>query len=351
MIDAPAAPHAPPAARLAWLDTFRGVAIVAVVLIHVLPRVFGQLATGSKTWYVLAAAHRLCFFAVPGFLLLSTLVNTASLLRKPDLRRYARARVLGVVWPYVVWSALYIAYQRWLTPAGYSLYDVPHALWYGKAWPPLYFMVVLIQLLVLLPLLAPVARAWPGFGAVCLGALALTSAAWYLNVRLHLSYPGSFVLWYVPPIAIGLWLAGRGRAPDVALRRALPWAAAVAAIAAVAYVAIYLRVALRLPVPRFSAQPAEWLYVSAASLLVLALCERWGRDGRAGDALRLLGDVSLQIYLAHPFVLIALDRLDAAHRLGPAAMLVVYTSLSLALPLAFALALRRLHLSPLLFGR
>jgi surface polysaccharide O-acyltransferase-like enzyme len=337
-----------------WIDSFRGIAILAVLAIHILPRLFQQCVPRSPLWFALVIAHRACFFAVPGFLMLSAMVNAHSLLRGPDLRRYFRSRAQSVLWPYLVWSAAYLAYRKMDNPAGFHLSSAPALLWYGKSYPHLYFMVLLIQLLLLLPLLAPLVRKRPGGVALAVAALVVTAAAYLTNrLWLHLPSPASVILWYAPAVCFGLAMALRfGEGPRM-LRRAAPWAAAAVAICLFWYAPSALDQAM-LHHARFDGavyQVSEWAFTTGMSILAMLAATRVG-EGSFRRALGYLGRNSLQIYLAHPLFLALLD--DVPHitfRAGVKSAFILLFGIALAAPLLLAESTRRLRLSALLFGR
>lgn len=342
-----------PKSKIAWIDAYRGIGIIAVVIIHVMPRLLRDYTEGSKTWYALFSFHRAAFFAVPAFILLSTLVNTGSLRRNSDLKRYTINRLQTVLWPYLVWSTLYIAYQRWGTASGFSIKAIPQALLYGKAWPHLYFLVVLIQLLALLPLLVRIFRKPPPGWAFGLLTIILTLAAYGANrYYFRFTYVASQVFWYIPPVMLGLWLGLLGKEAGGFLRRSL----LPASVCTLAGIAIYFPLAAdntrHIPVNTFVYQLAEWFYTTSVGLLLLSVCERLAEQGTASRFLALLGRYSLQIYLAHPFLLIWMDgRRDTLNALGTGGLFLILMLVSILIPLLLAEILQRLRISPLLFGR
>ena len=103
---------APP--RLSQLDVCRGLAILAVLFIHVsghfLPVLHPAKSPHPPTWawYALAIPNAASAWAVPCFLMLSAFVNAQSLGRSGDVGKYARRRVQTALLPYVLWSGVYI---------------------------------------------------------------------------------------------------------------------------------------------------------------------------------------------------------------------------------------------------
>ncbi len=337
-----------------WIDTFRGIAILAVLAIHILPRIFQQLARQSPLWYALITIHRACFFAVPSFLLLSAMVNAHSLLRSSDLRRYARTRAQSVLWPYVVWSLVYVFYQKLDNPTGFHFASILSLLWYGKAFPHLYFMVLLIQLLLLLPIFMPVIRRRPNFASVAVAAVVITIATYLANrLWLRLPSPGSVILWYTPAVALGLYLGTQFEHARDILRRAFPWALAAIILSLFWYAPSAFDQARHLHV-RFDGaiyQGSEWLFTTGMSLLVMAAVAGVG-EGRLRNLLGYVGRNSLQIYLAHPLFLALLDKHPGfTFALGAKGAILILFATAIAAPLLLSELTRKLRISSALFGR
>ena len=83
-------PQPKPTGRLESLDICRGIAILAVLFIHVSGHFLPTLhppkshTPPSAAWYALALPNLDSQWAVPCFLMLSAFANTLSLARNPD---------------------------------------------------------------------------------------------------------------------------------------------------------------------------------------------------------------------------------------------------------------------------
>ncbi len=97
--------------RFAWVEVFRGLAILEVVLHHGSGRFLRVLDPEGFAWLVVAVLNRLFHFAVPAFLMMSALVLTHSLLRRADYGRYAKNRMLRTVPHYLIWTGVYLLYR------------------------------------------------------------------------------------------------------------------------------------------------------------------------------------------------------------------------------------------------
>ena len=149
--------HNAPVARFPWLEVFRGLAILEVVLPHVTGRSLRELPQGSPEWLLLAAAIPTLHFAVPDFHFMPTLVLGASFYREFRLGRYLRNRALRLLWPYLLWSGIYLLFRYWDTGV-FQPERLLHQLLFGKAYFHLYFLVVALQLTLLLPFFVPLLR-------------------------------------------------------------------------------------------------------------------------------------------------------------------------------------------------
>ena len=346
-LDAP--PPATPA-RLGELDVCRGLAILAVLFIHVSGHFLPALhpakshAPPAWAWYALAAPNQAFQWAVPCFLMLSALVNGLGLARKPDMGRYARRRVQTALLPYLLWSGVYVLVNVFVK---HQAFPGPRHLLtlleYGTAYFHLYFFVLVLEMYVLLPLLVPLFRRRPPLWAVAVGALALQGAVYALN---RFAFPSVFqhrfqgtILWDVLPVALGLWLMGRAdRLPSVLARGR--WAAGAVALGALC---VYEPLGLALLLPHVPHPPVntalyqagQWLYTAGASVLTLALAFALGRSALTA-VLGFLGAESLAIYVLHPLAILALDKIGVTRHVGAGLGFGLYFAACLALPLAAA---------------
>jgi len=336
--------------RFPWVEVFRGLAILEVVLHHVTGRFLRELDPGGWEWHLLAAVNRTLHFAVPAFLFMATLVLGASFLREFRLGRYLRNRALRLLWPYLLWSGVYLAFRYW----DHGLFQperLLHQLLWGKAYFHLYFLAVALQLTLLLPLFLLLLRRRPHGLVFLLLGVGLTLGVYFLNRHYRfLPYPGSFVLWYTPAIVLGLYLAGRLEGLP-RLLRFWPLALLAAGVGLWGYLPLALDVLKRLPVNTFHYQAFHWLYTTGMAFLLLALAYALARTPLRVP-LAFLGRYSLQIYLVHPMVVRLLEKYpDFPEPLGLKPAFAVYLVLALFLPLFLAHLLARARVSPALFGR
>ncbi len=348
--------------RLEALDICRGIAILAVLFIHVSGHFLPALhppkshTPPSWAWYVLAVLNVDALWAVPCFLMLSAFANALSLSRTPDLARYVKRRLQTAVVPYLIWSAVYMALNFVLGMLHHlTLGRIARLLLTGTAEFHLYFFVLVIELYVLLPLLLPLFQRRPALWTVALGAVVLQAVVYGLNRFVMPHHFQTTVLWDILPVVLGLWLWSQlGRWPDI-FKRGL-WPALAMTLAALV---IYTPLGAATSAPQTPAglamyhqlgkqftavyQGGEWIFTAGMSFLVLVGAGALVKS-RAAEVLSYLGAESLAIYVMHPLAIIALDKLGTK-ALGAGAGLVVYYALCLGLPLA-AVRVWHLHRAP-----
>lgn len=343
-------------ARMGQLDICRGIAILAVLFIHVsghflpIQHPAKSHAPLSWAWYALAVPNVDFQWAVPCFLMLSALVNALSLGRSGDVGSYAKRRAQTALLPYVLWSGVYIAVNYALGHLhDLSPVHVVKMLLAGTAHFHLYFFVLVLELYVLLPLLVPLFQRRPPFWLVAILAIALQGVIYVLNRYVLLHRFQSTILWDVLPVALGLWLFSQaGRMEDIRSRGR--WGAGVVTLIALT-VYCPLAVATILPHAHINTalyQIGQWGYTAGMSFLVLALGWALGRNWLT-TVLAYLGAELLAIYVMHPLAIIALDllklnkprhfaltRLHLHMQIGVGGELAVYYAACLTLPLLAA---------------
>jgi surface polysaccharide O-acyltransferase-like enzyme len=175
---------------------------------------------------MLSLLNRATTYSVPLFLLVSCVLAARSLEKNRDPIRFYRSRLPGVIYPYLVWTAIFWILTLASSPATRHLHaGVPeffthpmarlNDLVWGKAAFHLYFMVVLSQTILFLPCLfwKPLRElisrlssgnnnsGWGLFIALWLLIQVMVQALQHFVLKLP--YPGSTFLWY----SSAWWLA------------------------------------------------------------------------------------------------------------------------------------------------
>lgn len=339
--------------RHTFLDVFRGIGILATVEIHVCGSVLPSLIRGSVQQTLLYSLTRCLLFAVPAFLMLTTLLQVRKVDRKVDWREILQKAAQNIAYPYFLWSLFYILLAYKNHQIHVTLLQLLWNLCFGKAYGSLYFLRVLFQLLILLPLISPLLRRRPSDRLILVSTLVLTLAFYCLN-RFVLRIPaiGSVIFWYLPGVGAGVWLGSHFDEIAAKLKSALWWTIPVSLISIFFYLPLALQEFSHQNVNTFHYQVAEWCYTSCASLVLLFVAWKLSQTARISRLFEKLGANSMQIYLIHPFLLNFAARLLPVEKLIPFwATLVIYPVLIVPICLGCAILCRRLKLSALLFGR
>ena len=370
----------------------------------------------TAAWWVMMVANRIFHFAVPVFLFVSALLLARSLAKhpRPDWKRFYLRRVQRSVWPFLIWTGLWILARLFILreakdvmivtaawPWGGSLTGpallVDPSVWtanlvWGKGAYHMYFLAVLIQMALVFPLIYYVMRrlssghgvrspelplsampvrgegagGWGSpedpagknlpaatvFGLVLLGSIALQLLVfWGQGNWWRLGSPWSLVISYLPPVLVGTWL-GLNWSSWPSVWRAWRWPIGLLTAGAFAY---YLSLSVlelrREPIPSFDHRSALILYAFGLSFLLLALAG-WLSRSWVGRAFAWMGNISLALFLIHPLFLYLLGMPSAVRTIkGLPLSPVVSFSAMFVLSVAFTLLVARLRLDGLLFGR
>lgn len=348
-------PAVSPDKRLSWVDVARGLLTICVIGIHAAKTAEKDVALHSASWFLVAGTGRVLQFTVPTFLFISIFLGTRSLLGGSTLKHYFTGRLRSTLWPFLVWSFVIAAYVQWQRP----YLHFPQAVfwvWSGQKDYHLYFLRVLLQISLALPILVPLVRRPRGLGLT----IALTSLA-TLTIFLGNRYwwgirdAASYGFWYFPSIGLGLWLGSHKDTSPLSRYRSV--ALIVAFLALTNYLPLAIQREARVDVRSWLLPISWWVYSGAAGVALLGFCESWGRDGsRWLRMLREIGRRSLPVYLLHPLPLLALNLvMNKLHWPGLSLRgvpeMVLMLLFSLTTSMAAACVLERLRLSKWLFGR
>jgi peptidoglycan/LPS O-acetylase OafA/YrhL len=359
-------------------DVLKGIGIAEVLTHHTLSwsaRKFSE--PQSAEWWGLMLANRALHFAIPTFLLVSAILLARSLAKQnPDLARYGKRRVLRSLVPYLVWSLIYLFFRAFVVRVGsdvapYTL-ALPwggsvtgpnvlldpaelryYALW-GKAYFHLYFLSVLLQLSLILPLLVwGLKRVRISFGGMAALAIALQVGVYLLQANVWRSpHPASLALWYLPAILLGCWLGVYwGRWKELRARWSRLWAIAAAAGAA-PYLVLSANNLADGPVSTLLLNVCFSFYATSLALWLLHWASGARLEARWAPTLAKIGALSLPLFVLHPIVLHLLGgpritRVLDAIPFSPGAALVILFGVTYALARLTIL----LRLDGLLFGR
>lgn len=260
-----------------------------------------------------------------------------------------------VVWPYLVWTAIYIVYRYKVgTITSVQLDSVKSWLGYlllGKANFHLYFMSVLIQLMIVLPfVVALLKRLRIGFGAVFGASLLLFVVVYLVNLWRPFPYPASLITWYLPELFVGAWVGVHWDQASGAIRRRRRLIVAGMLLGAALNLSQSIPTLADHKGSSFLLLLGMRLYAPFVTLLILDLAGSW--HGVFGRIAEWLGNQSLAIYLVHPIALVWLTMRAKEHGFEYMAIYLAYATLgTLAISALIAQVINWSRLSLVLLGR
>lgn len=314
--------------RRAVFDTLKGIGIVEVITHHCLGYSNRKFADQySPEWWTMLGINRILHFAIPLFLLVSAALLTQSLMKRPDWGRFALRRATRTLWPYLLWSLVYVIFRVAFLRVGgdeevismsypllgtltgprlfVDLPDLLRQLVWGKAYFHLYFMVVLIQLAVALPFVILLFKRWKlSFGRAAILAGIPQLAVFLLQAWvLHVPTPASMVLWYMPSLLLGVWIGmNLSEFREIYARYGkIIWGAA--ALGLLLYLPMDFALTAGFGGNSLAFNSAFTLYSISVALGLFGLAPTFA-DKAIGHGLAVFGRVSLPMFLVHPAILV-----------------------------------------------
>lgn len=313
-------------------DIFKGLAILEVIFHHTLGFSASEFAVkGSAQWWTYFILQRIFHFAVPAFLLLSALLMTKSFFEKgkTDWKQFYRRRAKTILYPYILWTFLYIS-MRTFTPGSQAeltsvqfasltfpvpiflanASDAARIFLAGKAFYHLYFLAILLQLILVFPIL------YCCFGKTSwkLGHWLILAFSLQLGVYAFLwfyrnwiwqwfPYPASTVFWYIPPILLGLYLGRHWPQWERIWQKSRVLFGIFATVALSLYLFCECSFVMKGSVNSRILNSTFIIYCTSISFLLLGLSHWLSKNGRLRSFLAKVGEKSLGLYLIHPAVL------------------------------------------------
>jgi len=282
----------------------RGMAILAVVIIHVTAGATITYSPGSISYLSYNIVNSFLQFAVPLFLFISSVVLgwKVSQEEKTPLSLFYRKRMRGVVFPYLLWSFLYFALKLVLyrDNSMLSWSFLGNELLNGTAFYHLYFLLIMIQLYLFLPLLKSLLQKI-NFSQVLILTVVLQSGFYYLNkIWIYQLYPhpANLLGSYLSVFFIGSWLGLNYQRAKTALWSYKRYFWALHLVLAALFITINIRLRMGAPV-------GLALYYGSYHLFVLASCVSIWLCSLQKQRIfwQYIGEHSFAIYLIHPFFL------------------------------------------------
>ncbi|MBN2907925.1 acyltransferase [Polycladomyces sp. WAk] len=324
--------------RIREADFIKGIAILGVILIHVTAfSLRDTVPTADGGIYL--AINQISRFSVPVFFMLSGLFLFHRYYGSGfSMARFLKKRARYILVPYLIWSVFYVAYAWTFHPetAPHTAEDFVMALLTGRAYYHLYFVFVMVQFYLILPVLF---WGYRRFGGLTMVALALMVYAlsevitWWDGAgrpewsKEYTENAISLFPTWLFYFCLGGWLGQRVERLKRMIDRL-----STTGVSLIFGSMVILTLAESFFRGRFGFYNFTVSIYSIASLILwFQLGERWKRSWVA-----VLGRYSYGLYLVHPFLLNLLSRVTP--HLFPEAswqefsfMLVMVTGLSWAM--------------------
>ncbi len=144
--------------RIGEIDILKGIAIIAVLMIHTTSNAVVQLNKSSLSYIIFAIINRLSQFAVPAFIFASAMLLMYNYGDGCDWKLFYKRRLKNVLMPYAVWTIIYGAYLHIVHHVPLRSILTIKNIFFGGMFYHLYFIVIIVQLYVLFPVLLYIYR-------------------------------------------------------------------------------------------------------------------------------------------------------------------------------------------------
>lgn len=295
-----------PSKRIAEYDVARLIAVICVVLIHVMsPYVAPELQRLGTRGPIAFVSWELRFAVAMFVMLTGALVWSRQPAGIAGWPRFYYRRIRLVMEPYLFWSALYLAIGAYLgiRQSG-SAWDIARDIALGTSWYHLYFVPVIIGVYLLTPLANALHKRSMLFAVSAFTVTGVVVPVLLApNMRL-IPRLVSLVTLYLPYAAFGAWYADLRRSNSAAVVRLWP-----------------VLLAVGLGIRGWLVLDGGWPsspYVRAAVVIALNVLPSLGVLGLAEVLLRnrpgigrlagVWASFGFGVYLAHPLLLLAIDR-------------------------------------------
>ncbi|MBU5427405.1 acyltransferase [Tissierella pigra] len=136
----------------------RAIAALGILIIHG-TGVFAVNSTfNSKAMYLGIFFNQFFRFGSPVFMMISGLVLFYNYRSREEfnVKKFYTKKVLYILIPYIIWSSIYFLYRCYISGISFSINQIPilfKEIIFGTAFPHLYFIVLIFQFYIILPLL------------------------------------------------------------------------------------------------------------------------------------------------------------------------------------------------------
>lgn len=305
--------------RNPFFDYVRGVAIIAIILIHI-TRFFRFDAGSSTEQLIYDVINNLSRFAIPIFFLTSGILLKPLIFSARSLKEFYLKKIKKLLIPYtlcVVAIAMFYAvdlhtfWQLWIT---------------GRASTPYWFVIVLFQMYLLYPLLQPLVRyKWflPTIFVISLFARLTPDLWFYANIPLVLKYLYLFAI----GMALRPYFLEKKNASDDAI-----WWILVILLYVVSVATMHDRF--------FN---TRFFFGPAVFGLLFILKDRLVNTGKISQWTQAAGKNSLWIFLTHYFIVEFVYNLSTGYSVGTFWQFIFVTAIVVPLSVYVAHGIHRVY--------
>ncbi|WEG16620.1 acyltransferase [Alkalihalophilus pseudofirmus] len=309
------------------LNVVRGLAILAVLIVHSTSVTVGTLDTSSTSFFAYNAANTFFRIGTTTFILLSSFVLFYSYYHRELtgnlVKNFYKRRLLYILVPYFVFSLIYVTVtsQFFETYGGFNEFisDFGNKLMMGSAYPHLYFVFISIQFYLLFPIFLWLLKRYPGLvkHLIWIGFVIQFSYSLYNHFVIKYPNVGSISLSYMSHYLAGAFIgiyyesikAWFAKAKSVFSRQSMVIAGIFGIWALAVSGHIYLYYSLRAYGVSYDSKLFHlfWSFHTFFSALILILIGHWiYKHGKPWliNTLTQLGIYSFGIYLIHPLFLL-----------------------------------------------
>jgi probable poly-beta-1,6-N-acetyl-D-glucosamine export protein len=295
-------------------DILRAIAIISVVLIHITSQPIGQLSEDSILQNIFLAVNRLLQFAVPLFILISSVVAAYSLrnISKVNWNEFFSKKINRIVIPYITWTFIYVVYNiirhnEYLLKLT-NIKSLISIFLLGKSNPHLYFMIVLIQLYLFIPFILAFVKKIPDKapGVLLIAGSIQIAVYWFNRIVISDFYRSSATLFitYLFMILTGVWLGFHYENRHVLWKRYRSSLFTVCILSSAYYIYLSFRIQDGSKISTFLYQMDWYIFVSSISALLWKFsCYLNNGNSSIKLLLKRIGCLSFGIYLVHPLIL------------------------------------------------
>lgn len=302
--------------KLHEISLYESLLCMYVIMIHVLSECISGYTKGTFLSAAAFFVSRSMTFAVPAFIM-SSGIKLMNKFKSERLEYFGfiAGRIKKIYVPYIVWSIVYylyfVFYRHWFD---FSTGDMLRYLLTGDIAAPFYFIIVIMQFYILMPLWLLLCRRVPAAAGVCAAAV-LTVLSKYLtrgfemNAKIFSNYLVFWVLGCYSGMYYDRAISVLRRYKAAALALGIVFSVIYSAMAYAEFIGIF---------HSFATELVKLIFCMTAALMYLALMPAPERTDAAAALCRRISariaPVTFYIYLIHCLVIFEADNIMS--RLG-----------------------------------